>query len=419
MPEGPYMLNEHMFNTHTGSVFRVTDKNSNTFALKVFSYVPTKSASEKAKQLLGFGTERAMLMKVTKSVCPQLLEAHRSEEPYDITCDNSHLELLAGLDVHVIDEAGNDLKSRLMNITSSQGKTTERRMEFGSNMLVPYMAGGRLGDVIDNNPSFKSLASRYLAYTVIAAQLVESVKRLHSIGVAHSGIAPSTVYCTSPTCEEIVLGEFGRAFTEKDPIIASGLYATEVSQDSVRFMSFDSNAEEDINQKVIKLFKGYAAEKPNWNAAKKVDWFGLGGTFFYVVSGSRIFIDSMDVARSSSRVMADFIVKSMSDRKLVSQVKDAQGRKLLGRIRDQVAEGLALIDGLMVADRSKRISFDTENGQTRATSSLRANKALMSAIQTEVKASGNTCASFLQETKRVIPAISPMTSVPSFLQSIC
>lgn len=413
------MLGEHMFNTHTGSVFRVTDKNSNTFALKVFSYVPSRSAADKAAQLLGFGTERATLMKVTRSVCPQLLEAHRGDEPTDITCDNSHLELLAGLDVHVIDQDGKDLKSMLMNITSSQGVTTERRVDFTSNVLVPYMAGGRLGDAIDRNPSFKSLANRYWTYTVMATQLVEAVKRMHSIGVAHAGISPSTVYCTSPTCEEVILGEFSRAYAEKDPILASGRFVSEFSQEAVRFMSNDEYRAEEINKKVVNQFNAYSADKPNWNAAKKVDWFGLGGTFFYVVSGNRIYVDSVEVSRSSSRMLADFIINNMSNKKLVDKVKDEQSKKLLVQVRDQIAEGLALIDGLLVADRSKRITFDDDRGQTRLTNSLRANKAVMSAIQTEVRASGNTCASFLQETRRVIPELSPRAPVPSFLQSIC
>jgi serine/threonine protein kinase len=414
------MLHEHLYNTRTGSVFRVTDRNSNTFGLKVFSYVPSKPAAEKAQQLVGFGTERAMLLKITKLVCPKLLEDNPAGEPFDISCDNSHLEMLHGMDVEVIDREGKSVKSLLMNITNSQGIVSERRLDFTSNILVPYMSGGRLGDVVDHNPALRSIVNRYLAYTVTAVQLIESVRKLHELGIAHLGIAPSTVYCSNPSCDEVTLGEFSRAYAKKDPILSSSRFTSEMAQDSVRYMSFEAgNSPEQIDSRVIKQLSKYADMPISWESVRKVDWFGLGGTFFYIVGGSRIFIDSIKISRTSSRALADFIVTSMSDKHLISRVTDKESRKAFDKIRDNVAEGLTLIDGLLSSDRSKRISFDTESAETRVSASLRANKAVMSALQTETKVAGRTCASFLAETRRVIPSMSADVGVPSFLQTVC
>ena len=413
------MLHEHMFNTRTGSVFRVTDKNSNTFAAKVFSHLPQNKAASKAAQLIRFGIERAMLMKITKSVCPSFLDTPSTEEPVDITCDSTHLEILGGLDVDLIDKDGKELKSLMMNITSSQGDVTERRVDFTSNMLVPYMSGGRLGDVIDNTPSFKSITARYLAYTSIAPQLIEAVKRLHSLGIAHSGITPSTVYCSNPSCDEVTLGEFGRAYTDKNPLAASTQFVSEIAQDAVRFMTLDGSPKEGIDAKVIRKLSSYAAQPASWDAARTVDWFGLGGTLFYVVASSRVYIDSADLSRTSSRSVAEFVVKSMNERALINRVPDAQSRTVLSKIRDSVAEGLSLIDGLLAVDRSKRINFDTEEGRSRISTSLRANKAAMSVLQTEVRTAGSTCASFLHETRKIIPSMNAKQSMPSFLQHLC
>lgn len=413
------MLHEHLFNTRTESVFRVTDKNSNTFALKAFSYMTTSEQQQKAEQLVGFGTDRATMLKITKALCPHLLSPPLSSEPLDVTCDNSHIELLAGLDVDVVGDNGEILKSKVMNITNSQGLVTERHVEFSTNLLVPYTAGGRMGDVIDNNPNFRSILNRYLAYTNVAAQLVEAVKRLHTIGVSHAGITPSTVYCSNAVCDEVTLGEFGRSFAEKDPILASMGYVNEIAQESVRFMSVYNQNKNDVDPKVVKQAFEYLRKPVTWDAARKVDWFGLGGTLFYIVGGSRIYVDSVENVRTSSRMLAEFIVSNLGDSELVDRIKDPKSRRVLEKVRSQVAEGLALIDGLLTIDRSKRISFDNDLGRSQMSTGLRANRAVLSVLQTDSRSPGNTCAHFLKETKRVVGNMDQSVGIPSFIQQVC
>jgi serine/threonine protein kinase len=347
------------------------------------------------------------------------MEVRSTDEPVDVTCDASHIELLAGLDVSVIDESGNPVSTLDMNITNSQGVERLRRVTFGSNMLVPFVSGGRLGDLADNSPLFRSILNRFLVYTYISTQLVEAVKKLHSLGVVHGGISPSNIYCVSASCEEVVLGEFSRAYTEKDPLLPSLKYALEISQDSVRMMAMEKDLKDDVDPKITKMLMDYASKPVTWDSARKVDWFGLGGALFYVVSGSRFYVDSMDSSKTSSRMLSDFIFASLSQKEMTNRVTDTKSKAALEKIRDQVAEGLALIDGLLVVDRSKRISFDTELGRSRMTTSLRANKAVLSALQTDSKVLGNTCASFLKETRRILGSDSKDETIPSFIQQIC
>ena len=189
-------------------------------------------------------------------------------------------------------------------------------------------------------------------------------------------------------------------------------------QNSVRFESFQTPDSKEIDRTAIQVLKEYAQRRPDFDAARKVDWYALGGTLFNIVSGYRIVADSKEAQQTGSRAIADFIMQSMSDKQLVDKVKDKQSRRLYDRIREQVAESLLLIDGLLAVDRTKRISFDSDEGRDRVSTSLRANKAIMSALQTETASSGATCASFISQTGRIIPELSRAT-VPSFLQQIC
>ena len=411
-------MHENLYNTATGTVFRVTDKNSNSFALTAFSHIPSVSAESKAEHLVSFASERASALRITKAVCPAAIDAHVSEEPLDFTCDSAHLQVLLGVDVSVMDNEGTSLSSKVLMITDSRGEDHERRVDFTATMLHPYSAGGRLNDAINNSPTYRSLTNRYLLYTTIAVQLVEAVKKMHSTGFAHLSIGQGNMFCVSPTCEEVVLGGFGSVFAKKAPILASAEYASELMQNSVRFESFQTPDSKEIDRTAIQVLKEYAQRRPDFDAARKVDWYALGGTLFNIVSGYRIVADSKEAQQTGSRAIADFIMQSMSDKQLVDKVKDKQSRRLYDRIREQVAESLLLIDGLLAVDRTKRISFDSDEGRDRVSTSLRANKAIMSALQTETASSGATCASFISQTGRIIPELSRAT-VPSFLQQIC
>lgn len=410
-----------MYNTRTTSVFRVTDRNSNSFSMKVFSYFEELPLPVKARQLQSFASDRSILLKLTKSLCPEVLEQVKSSaEPRDVVCDSHHVQLLLGVDVPVLDEIGNTLKSQLMNISNSQGYETQRRVDFSANTLVPYISGGRLGDVIDHRPEFKSLLHRYITYTTLSNQLVRAVKYIHSVGVSHLSIDPSTVICSNKDCSEVFLSDFGQGATEAS--VTSSMYATEIMQDSVRFMAFDDNPNADIDKKIIEKLKEYQSAKPSWESAKKVDWFALGGTLFYLVAGSRIYVDSLMFSSKSSRPLSNFIVDTMTFKNMASKMKTKTDEKSLGKIRHFVGDSLLLIDGLLTVDREKRISFDSDDGRKRINSSLRASKSVMSALEIDGGSkSSSSCASFIQETGAVLPElrVDEHHRLPSFMQEIC
>ena len=400
-------------------MFRVSDKNSNSFSLKVFSYFEGLPLLAKERQLQAFGTDRSISLKLTKSLCPGVLDSlSDSAEPKDVVCDSHHIQLLLGVDVPVLDQQGNGLKSQLMNVSNSQGYESERRLDFTANILVPYLSGGRLGDVIDHRPDFKSMLHRYLTYTSLSSQLVRAVKYMHSVGVVHLSIDPSTVICANKDCVDVFLSDLGQSATESD--VGAAEFATEFMQDSVRFMSFDENPDSQIDSKIIDTLKKYQLVKPTWETARKVDWFGLGGTLFYLVAGSRMFVDSSLFSSKSSRPLSNYIVDAMTLKNIGSKLKSKPDEKTLGKIRHFVGDSLLLIDGLLTIDREKRISFDSDEGRKRMSSSLRASKAVMSALEIEGHKT-STCASFVEESAAILPElkVDEHQRLPAFMREIC
>lgn len=405
-----------MYNTRTSAVFRVSDKNSNSFSLKVFSYLERLPFQVKERQLEAFANDRSIQQKLTASLCPEVLIKASSEEPKDIVCDSHHVQLLLGVDVPVIDKDGNALKSELMKISNSQGNESERRIVFFANTLVPYMAGGRLGDIIDRKPEFKLMLHRYLVFTTLSGQLVQAVKFIHSKGIAHLSIDPSTVICSNKDCSDVFLSDFGQGSTEAS--IGSSQYATELMQDSVRFRAFENEPSSDIDTQAIEKLKKYQRDKPTWENARKVDWFGLGGTLFYLVAGNRMYIDSLMLHSKSSRPLSNFIVDAMKLNKVASKLKADENT--VSKIRHFVGDSLLLIDGLLTIDRTERISFDSDDGKKRMTSSLRASKAVMSALELDDRKSAS-CASFIQESGALIPElrVDQNQRLPAFLRELC
>ncbi len=105
---GPFVLHNHLFNTRAGSVFRVSDKNSNVYALKVFTYGDGTPMDHKERRLADYANERSAMMSITKTACPTLLDSlsDRSKFGTSVTCANHHVQLLLGLDVPVLDARG-------------------------------------------------------------------------------------------------------------------------------------------------------------------------------------------------------------------------------------------------------------------------------------------------------------------------
>lgn len=373
----------------------------------------------KGEQAMRFATDRKALYDVTKAVCPELLSNVSSDEPRDVTCENHHLQVILSADVLLRDTNGVPLKSVDMKIANSAGEESVRTVDFTINHVMPYYAGGRLGDVLDRESSFKSIINRYAAYTSIAPQLVEAVKTMHKVGLSHLGIDGSSILCTNTVCDNIVLTEFSRSLSKNRPqAFANSMYTSEVSQSAVRFMGMDNSTSDEADKDVLKLFSKYAKSPVTWESIKKVDWYSVGGTLFYVINGFRHYGDALDNTTTNSHASAVFIIKTLGDKALLSKLKgDTKALSTVNKLRDHVAEGLLLVDGLLSPDRTKRLTFDTEEQRAKIASSFRSNKLAMSALQTEGVT--NACTALLEESRLILPDADRTKTLPSFLQNMC
>ena len=428
---GPFVLQNHMYNTRAGSVFRVTDKNSNVYALKVFTYGDNASMGHKERRLSDYANERSVMMSLTKAACPVLLEslAEKSKFGSSVTCPNHHVQLLLGLDVPVLDKAGAaeaSIGSRKMRIMNSKGEETDRVLDFRANTLTPFMAGGRLSDLISRVPKYQSMVVRYPLYVDVAPQIVDALRFMHSQHIAHLGVQTTTILCSTISCEDAVLSDPSTGWNGAKGTFSA--FANELMQPSVRFAQFVSPAPGEPNvttSAVTETFAKYLRDDASWEGTLKVDWYGLGGALFYVLAGIRPVAE--DRKGPNSHDVAEFIYKALQSQRLLGQVPSEDAKKALAKIRDQVAEGLLLVDGLLQTDRTKRISFDPFSAEAAkiTRNKLRSSKAVMSALQVDSGARRTTtCSSFMadsvkeSETLAELP-VNDRDSLPSFIQDIC
>jgi hypothetical protein len=413
----------------------VTDLKNSTYSLKVFTYGVDLPLGHKERRLYDYANERDHMVNITRATCPELLEALGNKAKFgtSLECSNHHLQMLLGLDVPVSDTIdGEALAMRKMSIRNSAGDESDRMLDFGANSLLPYMAGGRLSDLVTRVPKYQSMVVRYPLYVDVAPQMVEAVRHLHSLHVAHLGIQTSTILCSNVACEDAILSDPSAAW-DGDASNPSP-YASELMQQSVRFSQFAPKGEEDEEHddhpkpptegmtNVTHIFADYLTT-PSWEGTMKVDWYGLGGALFYVLAGIRPVAE--DRTGANSHDAAEFIYRALQSKQLLSKIPSEDAKKALMKIRDQVAEGLLLVDGLLQADRSKRISFDAPRmaaHMQKTTKNLRSSKALMSALQTDSTVQLTSCASFIANSAKASETLADLPvgdELPSFLQQIC
>lgn len=422
---GPFVLHNHLFNTRTGSVFRVTDKNSNVYALKVFTYGENAPVGHKERRLYDYANERSTTMLLTKAACPTLLDSLSDKSKFgsSVTCANHHIQVLLGLDVPVMEQSDSKtvLGTRKMLLMNSKGEETDRNLDFKANTLLPFMAGGRLSDLVSRVPKYQSMVVRYPLYVDVAPQMVDALRFMHSQHIAHLGVQASTILCSSVNCEDAVLSDPSTAWNGAEG--TQSAFASELMQPSVRFAQFVGE-EKTESSEVTKQFAQYLRDDLSWEGTLKVDWYGLGGALFYILAGIRPVAE--DRRGPNSHDVAEFIYKALQSQRLLGKVPSEDAKKALAHIRDQVAEGLLLVDGLLQTDRSKRISFDPFSAEAsiKTRSKLRSSKNAISVLQTEAKSSTTSCSAFMaksvkeSDTLAALP-VNDRTNLPSFLQDIC
>lgn len=422
---GPFVLHNHLFNTRTGSVFRVTDKNSNVYALKVFTYGENAPVGHKERRLYDYANERSTTMLLTKAACPTLLDSLSDKSKFgsSVTCANHHIQVLLGLDVPVMEQSDSKtvLGTRKMRLMNSKGEETDRNLDFKANTLLPFMAGGRLSDLVSRVPKYQSMVVRYPLYVDVAPQMVDALRFMHSQHIAHLGVQASTILCSSVNCEDAVLSDPSTAWNGAEG--TQSAFASELMQPSVRFAQFVGE-EKTESSEVTKQFAQYLRDDLSWEGTLKVDWYGLGGALFYILAGIRPVAE--DRRGPNSHDVAEFIYKALQSQRLLGKVPSEDAKKALAHIRDQVAEGLLLVDGLLQTDRSKRISFDPFSAEAsiKTRSKLRSSKNAISVLQTEAKSSTTSCSAFMAKTVKESDTLAALpvndrTNLPSFLQDIC
>ncbi len=444
---GPFQLHEHLYNTRTGSVFRVTDAKSNEYSLKVFTYGPELPLGHKERRLYDYANERDHMVNITRLTCPDLLDALGDKTKFgsSVECADHHVQILLGLDVPVSDGGvvqGGEVviaTPRKMLIRNQAGDESERMLDFSANTLLPYMAGGRLSDLVTRVPKYQSMVVRYPLYVDVAPQMVEAVRFMHSLHIVHLGIQTSTILCSNVACEHAILSDPSSAWDGAPG--TSSAYANELMQQSVRFSQFAAKEDDEEKENggndekkiriaaesksasnVTHIFADYLTS-PSWEGTMKVDWYGLGGALFYILAGIRPVAE--DRTGANSHDAAEFIYRALQSKQLLSKIPSQDAKKALMKIRDQVTEGLLLVDGLLQADRSLRISFDAPKmaAQMKKTANnLRSSKALMSALQTDSSVGGSSCAAFIANSAKsseTLAALPVHDELPSFLQQIC
>lgn len=400
----------------------------------------------KERRLYDYANERTYLVNITRNACPELLDSLSEKSMFgkSVECVNHHVQLLMGLDVPVFGKEGGKVVGTVkLPITNSAGDESNRVLDFTANTLLPYMAGGRLNDIVGRVPRYQSMVVRYPLYVDVAPQMVEAVRYLHSIHVAHLGIQTSSILCSNIECEDAVLADPSVAWNgegKRSP------YANELMQQSVRFTQFaspqphdhESDTEDHANKSlsesggemspITKIFASYL-NSTAWDSATKVDWYGLGGSLFYILSGIRPVAE--DRTGPNSHDAAEFIYRALKSKQLLSKIPDEESKNNLMKIRDQVAEGLLLVDGLLQTDRAKRISFDLSpyglHKMHKTANNLRSSKALMSSalqLKSETGLQQNSCANFITESTKASQTLAELPvqdkeSLPSFIQQIC
>lgn len=399
---------------------------------------PSFQASRDAKdrKLALFANDRSVNVELTKSLCPALL----SESTGVVECPNHHIQYVIGVDVPIFD-SGVELDNLDMDIPSARGNSEARRLDFRANVLLPYVPRGRLSDLLEGVPKYQNLAFRYPLYTTVFPQLVDAVRSIHSAGFVHLGVDPSTVLCVDVDCDTIYVTDFSKA-SRKDQSKPSA-FANEMYQESIRIASVESSHTDDeyeeIDASAIEQFKAYATQEKNifkWDSARQVDWYSVGATCYYVLAQQRYTPDVIDSTRTKN--LAEFIYTSFTKNvmgKNAAATADPEVQGTLSKIRNYVTEGLLVVDGLLVTDRSKRISFDDHPDQESTiaeitSNNLRSGRQLMSSLQLDAKnafagkAASTTCASFVQTAVKESEVINqlPIQSrddLPSFMQNVC
>ncbi|EER08979.1 hypothetical protein Pmar_PMAR009971 [Perkinsus marinus ATCC 50983] len=372
IPKGPFILHERLFQARNGVVFRVTDSNKNDYALKAVS-LPVDTDQERKIHTLGqFNREKMWFGKTNTVQCAAIGSAKPGQT---VTCPNHHVLYGFGHDVSDIQYENGTKVPVTSGVTMVVPKASGRKSEdvkniyFGSNILMQYMPGGRLVDLLQPAADqqgyigeFSSMITRFPLFQKIAPQLVTSLRFLHSKAhMIHLGMSPKTVLCSDTKCSDAAIFEYFNTWDGKVPTPSTPPAASELMQDSVVLAT---GAEDGKNSETKEIRSLLSSPSLTFDEAKSVDWYALGGTLFNIISGTRAVVDERKLNNPSVALQAEKVV-APENKKRNSAVHMLTA-SLSKSMRSEVVESMLLIDGLLQEDRKRRISFDIEDATTPA-----------------------------------------------------
>ncbi|KAF4661562.1 hypothetical protein FOZ61_003111 [Perkinsus olseni] len=369
MPKGPFTLHERLFQARNGVVFRVTDANKNEYALKAVS-LPVATDQERRIHTLGqFNREKMWFGKTNKAQCAAIDNAKPGET---VTCPNYHVLYGFGHDISDLKYENGTQVPVTYGVTMVVPKASGRKAEdlkniyFGSNILMQYMPGGRLVDLLQPAGmadqqgylgEFSNMVTRFPLFQKIAPQLVTGLKFLHSKAhMIHLGMSPKTVLCSDAKCSDAAIFEYFNTWDGKIPTPSTPPSGSELMQDSVVLATGPEDGKS-LETKEIRALLG--SPSLTFDEAKSVDWYALGGTLFNIISGTRAVVDERKLNNPSVALQAEKVVAPENVKR--NSAVHMLTASLSKSMRSEVVESMLLIDGLLQEDRRRRISFDVDD----------------------------------------------------------
>jgi hypothetical protein len=253
--------------------------------------------------------------------------------------------------------------------------------------------------------------NRYGLYSTLVPQMVDAIRFLHKNHYVHLAVRPEAIHCNDAVCTRAVLTEPGRGWNGEG---VPPPFAHEMMQQSVEYDDFLSPMEPGKRQQMLR--ERMERDGTSWEGVETVDWFALGGTFFFSLVGQ---MPNAVVVGTGPKV-AEYFVKVFN----MSDIPDGES------IRDTVTQSLMVIDGLLASDRKKRVNLDKVEAPVVAnfkarTGSLRASSVLQIEPEPEeipMDEMGSTCSSYIQtassesEILRELQVTS--AAAPEFLQTL-
>ena len=346
--------------------------------------------------------EKAFLYNITQAQCQGIFTAAAGEE---VECIDKHLQIALAINVQVY-EGENLLNKTAIPINGESGFKLN---DFTNNIIFPAMNATGLNEVVLLTKEYMSSAvNRFGLYVTLAPQLVEAVRFLHANHIAHLAIKPENVLCSDTNCTRAILVELGRAWNGQG---IPSPFANEIMQQSVDFPELLGALPENRTALIKNRFE---VDGTDWESVKSVDWFALGGTFFFAVVARG---PSAEKFGDGPRV-AEFFYTMFP----MSDYPDSQ------RLRESITQSLLLIDGLLSADRTKRINLDiNEPAALRSWKTSGRSKSLRaSMLQVERETNrvevGTACYSFIDSAPFQSEILKNLrvtsASTPEFLQTL-